>query len=298
MNNNQNPKVIGAFLIGIAMVTGAYVLSTFGEPRGVTTGALYAVADEAPPRVFISVSDDNDDGIEDWQDQFITAPAVTLEEVSKDDYIPPSTITGKLGISLMEDLIMSKGAAPISRPKEVFIADAVKDLSKIATSDQIYDVKDIIMISDTSDVAIRTYGNALAFILINESVPELKNEVILLRDYLEGEEEEDLADLITLARVYKNYRDRTLKTPVPKLFVKEHLDLINVYNALYLDIEAMTEVSADPMLPFIRFKRYEDDALGLGIALNNIYNSLVPHARVFEMNDPAIMLTDFYQTAP
>ncbi len=298
MNVYQNPKVVGAFLVGSAMVLGAYVFSTFGQVRNTANAPLNLAAVEAPARVFVPVSDVNADGIEDWRDQFVSAPAVNISKANTADYKPPTTLTDQLGISLMEGLIASKGAAPISKTEENVVSDTVTKLGKIATSDYVYGVRDINISSDISDEAIRNYGNSLANVLLTESVPGLENEILLLRDFLTDPTKNSPDDLITLTQVYKNYRDKTLSIPVPKTFVKEHLDLVNVYNAMYLNIDAMTKAASDPMMPFIRIKRYEDDVKGLALAYSNIYNALVPYARVFEMNDPAILFTNFYQSKP
>jgi hypothetical protein len=296
MNIYQNPKVVGAFLVGFALVAGAYVVSDFGEPRSIAP-ANVASAETAPARVFIPVGDQNIDGVEDWREQFVSDPVRTSANVSAADYVPPTTLTGKLGVNLMEGLILSKGAAPISRPQETVVADTVEEISRVATADPIFDVKDIIMSDDLSDLSIRLYGNTLAEILLSESKPELENELLLLRDYLAGAGG-DPTELKALAAVYKSYRDRTLNTPVPKYFVKEHLDLINVYNAMYLNIDTMTKADEDPMLTLARLKRYEDDVNGMSMAFSNMYKALEPYARVFEMNDAAIIFVNFYQAAP
>jgi hypothetical protein len=296
MDIYQNPKVIGAFLVGFALVAGAYVVANFGKPR--VAPVATAVAAEAPNRVFIPVADNDLNGVEDWQDQFVTAPAVTLQETTASDYIPPNSFTGQLGVSLMEGVIMAKGAAPITRDQGQVIADTVEKISQSALTDTIYDVKDIIVSQDSSDIAVRTYGNSLASVLIGESRPDLENELLLLQDYLTSPDSGDPEKLNELAQVYKSYRDKTLIIPVPKQFVKPHLDLINVYHAMYTNIDAMTKATADPLLPFARLKRYEDDALGLSYALGGMYNALVPYARVFEMNDPAIVFVNLYRTTP
>jgi hypothetical protein len=297
MDIYQNPKIVGAFLVGFAILAGTYLVSDFGEPRSALPANVVA-AEAAPARVFIPVSDQNIDGVEDWREQFVSDPVVTERTTSATDYVPPTTLTGKLGVSLMEGLILSKGAAPISRPQEMVVADTVEEISRIATADTIYDVKDITMSSDLSDTALRLYGNTLAEILLSESKPELDNELLLLRDYLASPGTKDATDLRALANVYKGYRDRTLRTPVPTYFVKEHLDLINVYNAMYINIDTMTKADEDPMLTLARLKRYEEDVEGLGLAFSNMYKALEPYARVFEMNDAAIIFVNFYQNAP
>lgn len=292
MDYSRNPKVVGAFLVGFAMVAGAYVISHFGEPSTQVSNSVYAVNNEAPKRVFIPTADANSDGLEDWQDQFVSAPAVNLDTTNTEEYIPPDTLTGQLGVSIMEGIITAKGAGSIGKNETTVVNDAIKQLARVATSDKIYDVRDIIIDNNYSDESIRNYGNTLANILINQSVPGLENELILLRDYLESGQADDLNKLNQLANIYKNYRDETLNTPVPKLFVKEHLDLINVYNAIYQDIETMTKAGEDPMLPYVRLKRYEDDVNGLSLAFKNVYEALVPHARVFGMNDSAMMFAN------
>ncbi len=66
MNSYQNPKVLGAFLVGFAIVAGTYVYATFGKPRLTAPQQAATVAEAAPTRVFIPVTDNDIDGVEDW----------------------------------------------------------------------------------------------------------------------------------------------------------------------------------------------------------------------------------------
>lgn len=91
-------------------------------------------------------------------------------------------------------------------------------------------------------------------------------------------------------------RDESLLVPVPKLFLKQHLDLINTYEAIYKDIYAMTLSLEDPAVALLRIKRYEDDALGFSLALQNMYDALEPHAGLFTANDPALLFANFNQS--
>ena len=296
MDYSRNPKVVGAFLIGMALVFGAYVVSNFGQPSSFTPTALYAVAEEAPARIFIPVVDANTDGLEDWRDQFVTAPAISLAEIDESDYEAPTTLTGQLGVNLMEELIATMTLGPLGQPKENIVGNTVERLAEIATADRIYDMKDSRVIKNAGDADIRAYGNALASILITESNPDLDNELNLLKTFLENPETADTADLLALALVYKNYRDKTIQTAVPEQFLKQHLDLVNVYHALHLNITGMAEAARDPMLSYVRIQRYEDDVEGLALAFTNIYEALVPFARVFQAEDPVMIFVNFSPT--
>lgn len=283
-------------MIGFAIVAGAYVFSNFGEPRTNSLTKVESVTAEenAPMRVFIPTTDVDTDGVEDWRDQFVVAPAVAIVDTKAKDYEAPKTLTGQLGVSILEDLLATKAAGPLAKPKEQMLTQAIERLDDVATKDRIYDVKDITISNQAGDEDVRTYANGIADILLTKSDKDLENEMFLLRDYLaEPEETRNSADLKKLATVYKNYRDGTIAIAVPNKFIKQHLDLINVYNAMYENINSMTEAFSDPMVPYIRIKRYEDDVVGLRLALSNMYDAMVPYSKVFGMNDSAILLTNF-----
>lgn len=297
MNNYNNPKIVGATIVGFAMVAGTYVISNFGTPPESSSNVAVAFT-SAPARVFVPVSDSNDDGVEDWREQFITAPAVVPAEADAVSDFIPTTLTEQVGVNLVEGLLKSIVAGPVVKNREEVVADNVERLSRAATNDKIFDVRDIIISPDSADQAVRQYGNTLASILIDNSIAMDSTELYLLDQYLTNGDVASLQKLKTLTEVYRKFRDNTLNTPVPRLFVKEHLDLINVYNAVLVSLEAMTKVEADPIIPFMRLQRYEDDMLGLALSLDNMYNVLVPFARVFEQNDAAtlfVTLSSDYQ---
>jgi hypothetical protein len=77
------------------------------------------------------------------------------------------------------------------------------------------------------------------------------------------------------------------------LAVKQHLDLINTFNALHESIKAMALATEDPALALIRLKRYQDDALGLKLALENMYMTLEPYASLVKPEDPALLFAIF-----
>lgn len=292
MDTFQNPKVVGAFLIGFAIVAGAYVISNFGQPRQVVVNNAIA-ADEAPPRVYIPVEDKNQDGLEDWRDQFVTGPAIVVPPEELVAYTAPTTLTERLGVNLVEGMVKSTIAGPLAAPKEKVLNDALLELRKTATSDKIYGIEDVIVASDESDATIRAYGNRLATVLLENKVGDFEHEFKILENYVNTGSQESLSQLKQLLSVYKSYRDTTLATPVPPRFAKQHLDLINVYHALYSSLEAMTKAAEDPVLPFLRLQRHSDDMKGLAYALYNMYQSFLPYANIFELTDPAVLLVNY-----
>ncbi len=296
MQGQLNPKIIGATIIGFALVAGAYTVSSFGKPR-LPTQTANVQSTTPTQRVSISVTDNDNNGIEDWRDEFVTtAPVILNQDAST--YVPPDTLTGQMGINFMEGLIRSRGYGPFGSSDIEVIGNTVNNLVK-ETSNTLYDTSDIIIMREWDNQDIVNYANTAAATIYKHSVRDIEGEVLILQDYINTRDEGSLNELKTLVKVYEGYRDDTLKIPVPAFLAKEHLDLINTYHAIYTDIQAMTLALSDPAVSLLRLKRYQDDATGLAYALQNIYLALGPHASLFTIDDPATLFVLFspnYQT--
>jgi hypothetical protein len=144
-----------------------------------------------------------------------------------------------------------------------------------------------------SDTDIKNYGNVMGGSILQNVKGEVGNELEILTDILTNQQSNRSEELAVIAGFYKTMRDQALATPVPQKFLKEHLDLINVYEALYQDISAMQYSLSDPAIALLRVRRYQDDTLGLQLALQNMYSALEPHAALFVASDPAIIFSNF-----
>ena len=291
MEWNLHPRIIGACLVGFALVAGAYVLSTFGESNFRSQPAAVAVA--AAPRVAIAVTDNDNNGIEDWRDEFITTKPIILDPIDS-TYEPPTTLTGQLGIDFFEDYIRSKSAGPFGSSQEEVIERAVETMSAQAVY-TLYDSPDITIMTTWDNDDIVTYANTVALVITNNNIADSRGEIAILSDALSQVEPdiENIEELAEIAAAYQNMRDQTLAIPVPAFAAKQHLDLVNTYHALYESITAMAISIEDPAFALIRIKRYQDDATGLRIALQNMYDTFEPYASLLGPDDPALLFVLF-----
>jgi hypothetical protein len=171
------------------------------------------------------------------------------------------------------------------------VTDAAELLRNTAVSDYIYKA-DQIQVTSRDDNSIRTYANTLGQILINNNVTS-EGELEIIDRALRTENAAELDKLKPLILMYKNLRDQTLATPVPAGFEKQHLDLVNVYQAVYSTLDGMKQAFSDPVIALLRVQRYQDDAKGLGIALQNMYLGLRPHTTLFTERDPGFVFIAF-----
>lgn len=292
MEGKLNPRIIGACVVGFALVAGAYTLSNFGQPRFNSQSAS-VVAVETTPRVAIAVADEDQNGIEDWRDEFITTePIVIQEEIV--DYEPPITLTGQLGVNFFQDYLQAKTYGEFGREQDEVITDTIDILTE-QTAYELFDTPDITILAEWEEADVLTYANTVALAMTNNNVAGSEGELVILQRILNQTEPQpaDLAQLEALSNAYQAMRDDTLAVPVPAFLAKQHLDLINAYNAIHKDIEAMSITIADPAFTLMRLKRYEDDATGLGYALENMYDVLLPYASLVGPDDPAILFVVF-----
>jgi hypothetical protein len=193
---------------------------------------------------------------------------------------------------LLKSVIEAKGRGAVGPDKNQVITDTADFIKTNAIKDVVLTAQDINPVPSSPE-AIRTYANTIASILINNNVPNAENELTIFRQAMDTQNPAVLNKLDPLITSYKNMRDQTLATPVPQGFEKQHLDLVNVYQAIYAGISDMKLGFSDPAVALIRIKRYPDDARGLGNALTNIYTALLPHASLLMPNDPAYVLSEF-----
>jgi hypothetical protein len=206
-----------------------------------------------------------------------------LSTSSSSEYILPDTLTAQAGIELLENVIRSKQNEPFGKSQEEIALDLIGMVEESA-SDALYDKNDIVNIENyTTDDIKKFFNESMEIQYLGESTGGV-SELTLLTQYLEG----DLEAQKLLAKKARNFllrRDATLKLPVPKIFSEEHLGLLNVYNALYINIESMAELETDPLLTLARLKRHQDDATGLVSTLDQYFKLFFPYSYLFTEAD-------------
>jgi len=290
-----NQKILGAFVVGFALVAGAYTLSNFNAPSiDIENEPLYGLsAATAAERNYVTVTDRDENGIEDWQEEFVNnTPIVIDSNVSGPvQYTPPESVTDIVGIQLFQNFLQAKGRGNVGPTTDQVVTDTADLLRSTAVQDYLYKA-DQLQVVARDDNSIRTYANTLGQIIINNNVSG-EGELEIIDRALRTENADELKKLEPIILMYKNMRDQTLATPVPAGFEKQHLDLINVYQAVFSTLDGMKQVFSDPVIALLRVQRYQDDAKGLGIALQNVYLALRPHTGLFSEKDPAYVFLAF-----
>lgn len=293
MSRGVNSRVFGAILVGVGLVVGAWMLNSFTLTAPTPDQPFFATETPAPERNHLATSDSDQDGVEDWQEPFLTAGPVILDEATS-TYERLNTLTERAGISMMENLLTAQvyGGAQNIKPEQL-IGDSVENVVREAQNDRLYTQADISIIPGNEPDIVRTYANAVAMVIEKNDVKGLRQELLIFQDAVTTKNPKHYAELVSIANMYQKNRDELLSLPVPAPLVKQHLDLINVFEAIQKDLVAMSVAEEDPVLSLLRLKRYQDDVSGLGFALQNMYTALAAYPNLFVASDPAMVFSQF-----
>ncbi len=289
----KDRRIFGATLVGLGLVFGSYIVSDFSLSNVGADAPLddimYVKTNTDIEREFITVADSDSNGIEDWREEFVTnAPLIVpATGTSSEPYTPPSTVTELVGVQMFESFLLSQGQNNLGLTTESLIAETKSRLEK-TNRDVLYTQREITTIPD-SPAAIRQYANTMASIVINNNVPNYDSELTILDRAMRAGSEEELKKLQPLATMYERLRNESLQTPVPASLAKQHLDLINVYHALFMGLTEMQLAFSDPVVALMRLQRFPDDATGLFNGFRNMYLSIEPYASQFQKDDPALV---------
>jgi len=267
-----NPRIALAFVVGLAMVGGSYMLSRASKAESLNDELV--VVTKKPVREFIPVSDTNKDGEPDWQDSL----AINTVNLNGEN---SGTKTGELAIELA-----TLASATGSDPDQIF--SAVGDELLKVSVDEEFTKTDINISYDNSEAALRSYGNNIAAIALDNAPPKgTEDELTILNRALVRKDPNVLKSLSPTITSYERMIEAMLETPVPSSMVREHLSLLNVYQAILNNIKSFQGVFSDALPAMMRFRRYQADVEALYVALNLVYITLRDRGIEWGPNDRA-----------
>lgn len=257
---NLNPRIALAFVAGLVMVGGSYLLA---ENREDAKGESSEIVTKESVRSFIKEIDGDQDGLPDWQNTF------NLNTINLDgsDSSEEMTETAAFAAELASGAY--GGADPAT-----LLGGISSTVTRSILDDQ-YDQTDILTSTDNSQTALRAYGNAVARVVIDNAPPTgTEDELTILNRALIRNDAETLAKLEPTIASYEKMAADMLKIPVPSSLTREHLSLTNVYQALANDIKAFRHTFTDALPALNRFRRYQADAEALYLAVSALYLKL------------------------
>tara|TARA_B100000745_G_scaffold69441_1_gene41400 strand:+ start:1253 stop:2128 length:876 start_codon:yes stop_codon:yes gene_type:complete len=283
-------RIAAAVIFSAALVSAALFLR-IDRPVKAPTEQAVAVVNTAPERQAIPEQDKNGDGVPDWQEALQTTKPLTITGEPDEGYKAPETLTEQFALEFFQDMVRAENYGAFGDSPETLVASAADSLAREAV-DEMFTAKDITTTSDTSTESLARYGDTIASIMFTYSEEGGESETDILLRALRSQNENDLQALDMKIVAYGNYVEQTKKVIVPNNMTREHLLLLNSYQAILSDIIAMRNAFGDPMLALLRVKRYQEDAQGLFTALDILYTKLINNGAQWEAGSPAQSLME------
>lgn len=291
MLRGLNTRVLGATIVGLALVCGAATLNSLQSTPTQATSEAAVVTTITTPRDAIAVRDSNNDGVEDWREPFLTASPVILS--SEDNFERSDNLTEQAGIALMEQFLLNQAAGPVGTSQELLVQQAVAGAYSSVINKEKPTLVDLTILPDTSTSSVRNYSNTLAIVLQTANAGDARHELLALRDAVTTGEEKYRQEISAVASMYKRSYEQALAIPVPDELADEHLAIITALHGLYYDISDMTEPQKDPLKALVRIKAYEENAKALGLSLQSLHSALTAYPTLFTVEDPALYFARF-----
>jgi hypothetical protein len=159
--------------------------------------------------------------------------------------------------------------------------------------DELFTEKDITQFETDDSEVLKAYGNQIANSITSHSANG-DSEIFILQEYLRYNNPEKLKELDPIALSYTTMVKDLLSVEVPTTYTKQHLDLLNALNAVREDVRGMQKIEEDAMYALLRTKRYEDDVMGMGNAVKNLFNTLYLKEGIrWQQGEPVLKLMEF-----
>ncbi len=284
-----NIRIVGALTLGVIIVVGVYLIKSKNETMSVTAAI---VVPENETREYIPIKDTDENGINDWEEQFskkIIAEAVTSQTTDK-NYEIPTTVTGQFALRLFKNRTIAGLDKKLTEEEKNAIVDASMESIKYPVLNLNYIERDL-TISNDSISSLHDYGNAISLIILSHSFEERDNELNILNEAIQGIRP-DLSDLVPIKITYKQFVSELLSTPVPPQLIERHLRIINLIQAVYEDIGVFEFFKTDPLLTLTYMKEYIQDYENLNTSFFEMAEYLFSRGVRYEPDEPAGLLID------
>lgn len=249
-------RIGGAVALGIIIVLGALHVKATSVP----SQEAQVIVAVAPTREYIEVTDSDSDGIKDWEEglgiKAIPSPAPSDETENTEPYEEPTTFTGKFSEAFFQDYLQGKIDGQDFSDPSALVGNAVSAIEENTRSKR-HSRLELTIVPATFE-AMREYGNRIPEIVVKYQTGSV-NEVTILKQALDTNDATVLAGLVPIHDAYTGMIADMLRVNVPDTFVNTHLSLLNAYEAILTDVEAMQKAFDDPLYALARVRKYGED---------------------------------------
>ena len=239
-------KVLSIFILTVALVVA--VIITFGREKssGVINSVNNLVAGEK-----ISIPENPN-----WQNE-LGGVTTNTEPIQEEDTSTTETATDVVSKTLMSNYLALKQSGTLDATSAQKLVDQTASLVGQLGSSVVLDTK-LNIIPDNGLQSITNYGENLGNILKNNKPTEIKNEIEIISTAVSSRDPSKINELDPIIVIYEKIASDFEKMPVPKTFVRAHLDMTNGVKGITVALKEMKSVFSDPIKSLAAMQLYQE----------------------------------------
>lgn len=286
-------RIGGALILGVFLILGAFFL----RPSGAESQSESVVVVNAPERTSIETLDSNGDGVPDWKEELSATVFETIQTPSFSDndtgaeelYEEPTTLTGQFSIAFVKDYLQGKTRGLNFDDPTAFVGNAVAAIERSTQSKQHSRLE--FPIVETTGESLRAYGNILVEIHERHEPSErIEKNLTVLQRAIEQDDPQLLESFIPIEETYQNMIVDMLNIRIPTELAALHLELLNLYEAMASNINAMQLIFDDPLLTLAKIEEHTNAADSIIKTMRAITKTLTSYGVVYTKEEPGSKL--------
>ena len=290
----------GRFRIGISLTVGVAILASAYFLRHNAT----ADSTGTDPRDFVATpllrqyqdnKDTDGDGMPDWLEELSgtdprvnnTASTRIATSTASTTKFVADTATKKFAVSFFENVLATHGGKDLTDQEKKAILDKSLQSFTALNQNTLYTRNDLRLGTLSDGETVRTYGNTLArAILSHNTKPKgVETELVILGRAVQKDDPALLKDLVIIKKNYMDMADAVRAVEVPPSAIESHLILINALRAIAEDIAGFELAISDPLVSYVRVKRYPSDVEAMAQGLIRTRKILEQESIVYQKDE-------------
>lgn len=298
-------RIIGASLVALLMVAGAYAASGPISFFGINVVGAQTSAELLRE---YAAKDSDSDSLPDWQEalyntdpynaesfragmsdgdavaQGLVQPKVAVAEAPDAtdlSTVPgtaaaPSSLTDRFAQELFKQYMTSRGeVAPTTEEIATFVEDGMRNLAQSSGYPEAYGASDVHSSGTTGPTAMKTYAIEVENAFARNTVVENDSALMYFSEAINGDKTAH-KNLEQVGKAYKNIAIALMKISVPREAAAGHLAIANAFVHLSEISADMGAINEDPLRALMGIGLYDPyaTALTLGFAqLNGVFEA-------------------------
>lgn len=216
-----------------------------------------------------------------WQNEL--GGATTNVELAKTEEESTSgeTVTDTVARTFMSNYLALKESGKLdSTSAQKLIDQTITYIDQ--RSPQVTKITQLNVIADNGKQSIMEYGENLGDIAKNKNSTDIKKEVSLFVQMVQSQDQTKIDELNNIIASYEKITAELIKMPVPKTFVKAHLDIVNGTNGMAFALAEMKNILGDPFKGLTALQLYQKNATLLSQAREATVAFIIKNSVVYK----------------